>query len=93
MKTKPEIEAPAKPVTYRLMVGRDQMSGFDGLSDGDRFADTTGNLWILCPYNGGWGLRPSLPDGKPDYSQAPHPGFLGLDYTNFVAKINLLANT
>lgn len=75
----------------RAILGRSQISGFAGLSDGDCFADMEGNLYILTPYNGGWALRHAGADGRADYSLPPHPEFLGVDYFGFIQKVNQLA--
>ena len=69
----------------RLIIGKHQMSGFDGLSDGDRFGHVDHKeTFVACGGHYGWSLRP---EGNPFANALP--GFVEIpDYFSFVQLVN-----
>lgn len=72
----------------RIKLGRDQVNGFFGLSDGDCFESENGTLYLLKPYNNGWALRLIGEDGKADFLAPIHPAFRGVDHSGFILAVN-----
>lgn len=71
-------------VNVRLIIGRDEMNAFAGLSDGDRFGTLDGSVYEVRNNHYGTTLRPvDQPLG------APLAGFVDLpDYFAFVRAVN-----
>jgi hypothetical protein len=72
----------------RIKLGRDQVGGFFGLSDGDCFEGEDGAIYLLKPYNGGWALRPVAENGSVDFLAPVHPAFNAVDYSGFISVVN-----
>lgn len=76
--------------TPRLVIGRDYMNPFAGISCGDVFRDTFGHSYTWT----GTTLYPSKGEEcEADYSRTPHPYFTNLSgFNDFCRRVNWFAD-